>query len=451
MLAGIGAGKGLEGRLFVLVFALGLAVQGVFRAWLDWSAVWVTIGLCALMAFYAAALNEARRSSAGAVDRAGDTLYFIGFLFTAVSLGIALWKVNRGEETYIHTNVLSDLGVGIATTIMGLAMRTWFSLTRPPEGLEEAEARAAGGIAEKAERLDRELNAALNAAEKMRIKTGHVLDETAGALEAFAKEHALRLRQACDAHIDALAGHAGEAAAAVGRLRERIDAVEVPRDLVAGALRDAFQALDAAVGGFSGKVAGIDLPPDLVAGPIGAGLRPLLRSVSQLSLEMEKIENSVESMNSLSLDGFSQVGQAFAGLSGRLEELHRSLEKAARGGDFEQIVEGSVRQAGAALRAAFEDVADDIREIRVPGDHAAEEVRKVVADNLDAGAVKAAGEGAVTELAKLRAAVASASGSLDRMAARMDEMTAKMGEAAAAMDRPPARRRFRDWWFGGGS
>lgn len=444
-MAGGIVGNRLEGWLFLLAFAAGLVVQGVFRLWLDWPAVWATVVLCALMIAYAVVLNRARRSPEGAVDGAGDALYFIGFLFTAVSLAVALLKVNREGDAYIYTNVLPDLGIGIATTILGLAMRTWFSLTRPPEGIDETERRIAGSIAEKAERLDKELNVALNVTETMRIKTRQVLEATTRSLDAFAEAHAAglsRFQQAYDDHLNALAGHAEKAAAAVGGLRERIDAVEVPRDLIVRPLQDAFRALDSAVGGFSEKVAGIDLPPDLVAGPVGAGLRPLLQAVSKLSIEMEKVENSVESMNSLNLDGFNRVGRTLSDLSGRLEEVHRSLEKVSRGGDFDQIVEGSVRQAGAALRAAFEDVAQEIREIKVPGEHAAEQVRKVVDDNLDSAAIKAAGEGVVTELAALRASVASVNGSLDQVAARMGEM------AAMIPDRPPARRRFWNKWFG---
>ena len=50
-------------------------------------------------------------------DRAGDNLYFLGFIYTVISLGIALFRYQSDPDV---NQIIGDLGVGLATTVVGL-------------------------------------------------------------------------------------------------------------------------------------------------------------------------------------------------------------------------------------------------------------------------------------------------------------------------------------------
>jgi hypothetical protein len=85
-----------------------------------------------LMVLYALALGSARYFRLRD-DQAGDNIYYLGFLYTLTSLGVSLWQfsVNDGAE-----GIVTNFGVAIASTILGVALRVVFNQMRqdPLEG-----------------------------------------------------------------------------------------------------------------------------------------------------------------------------------------------------------------------------------------------------------------------------------------------------------------------------
>src|SRR5262245_21337039 len=79
-----------------------------------------------LMLLYALALGLARYFRLRD-DQAGDNLYYLGFLYTLTSLGVSLWQfsVNEGAE-----GIVTNFGVAIASTILGVALRVVFNQMR---------------------------------------------------------------------------------------------------------------------------------------------------------------------------------------------------------------------------------------------------------------------------------------------------------------------------------
>jgi len=68
-------------------------------------------------------------------DELGDRLYYLGFLLTLTSLGYSLWKF-EGSSNDVAL-ILSNFGVALATTIVGLVLRVVLSqIHEDPVGLE---------------------------------------------------------------------------------------------------------------------------------------------------------------------------------------------------------------------------------------------------------------------------------------------------------------------------
>lgn len=69
-------------------------------------------------------------------QQAGDGVYYLGFLFTLVSVAITLYQFNTGENATLV--IISNFGIALATTIAGLALRVVFAqLRESPEDITE--------------------------------------------------------------------------------------------------------------------------------------------------------------------------------------------------------------------------------------------------------------------------------------------------------------------------
>ncbi len=73
-------------------------------------------------------------------DLIGDNAYYLGFLYTLSSLAYALWRfqVNQGGDP---ADIIGSFGVALWSTIVGIAMRVFFSQLRQDPNDIEKEAR----------------------------------------------------------------------------------------------------------------------------------------------------------------------------------------------------------------------------------------------------------------------------------------------------------------------
>ena len=134
--------RGVSGDtwLFISVFLLGTLAILFLNVVVDrpntrdgWDITLRIIPLIILMVAYALiiALTPKFRLEHG---QAGDNCYYLGFLFTLVSLVFALYDF-VGERDKIL--VVQDFGIALSTTILGLVLRVMFSQTRiDPDNVE---------------------------------------------------------------------------------------------------------------------------------------------------------------------------------------------------------------------------------------------------------------------------------------------------------------------------
>lgn len=124
----------------LLFFGLFLAGSGLIWSLkvTGFSQVIVTIFPLALMIVYVAIALVTKRFRIRE-DRVGDNIYYLGFLYTLVSLSYALYVYSPDGSG--ATEIITNFGIAISTTILGLAGRVFFNQMREDPVEYEREAR----------------------------------------------------------------------------------------------------------------------------------------------------------------------------------------------------------------------------------------------------------------------------------------------------------------------
>ncbi|HEY9788372.1 MAG TPA: hypothetical protein V6D17_23485 [Candidatus Obscuribacterales bacterium] len=330
--------------LFLVLFAVGTAAIIILKR-SGFSQFVVTAAPFFIMVVYAGYVMYTPRYRLRD-DRAGDSLYYLGFLFTMVSLAYSLYEFSSVEGG--TRSIVTNFGIALATTIVGLAGRVLYHQMRQHPFDIEREVHL--DLSEAAERLRGEILEALTVFGNLRIATVQSLNEaTAGTKVAveevnqhlrtayttssaeFARvviEIATEIRKHTDtvlASLDqqkdhyvrevnamakALAGTATiltehgreiegrceQILRAYVRLVERIDAIQVPQDILKGKLEAMGQQLDKFCNAFerlTSRIDEISVPPDLVSEKIEAILvefdTAIKTTFQKMQLEQERV------------------------------------------------------------------------------------------------------------------------------------------------------------------
>ena len=159
-------------------------------------------------------------------DRAGDNLYFLGFLYTLTSLGVALFGYESGTGSDGVDEIIQDLGVALVTTIAGLALRIAFLQLRvdPEEVSEDARLQLTDALA----RFHIDVANMAEISRRAHTMFGQMTEE--------AKEKLHGAMQGIASSAKGLDG-------SVLRLQARLDSVHVPEDLYTAPFDKAADAL----------------------------------------------------------------------------------------------------------------------------------------------------------------------------------------------------------------
>jgi methyl-accepting chemotaxis protein len=164
-------------------------------------------------------------------DQAGDNCYYLGFIYTLVSLGVALYEVSSGDR---QNRIVQDFGIALATTLVGVTLRVILHQMREdPVDVEEA-ARLELGHA--AARIAGQLGGTLNEVVGFRVRTQDEL-----------KRFAFETKQVAEEYRAALAAFKDQAEQVSGGLHdlvERLKRIEIPADFLDRRLAPAAAAIE---------------------------------------------------------------------------------------------------------------------------------------------------------------------------------------------------------------
>ena len=242
--------------LFFGLFLIGAAAIWVMKTG-GFDQIEVTAVPVGLMVFYAIIVFITKRYRLRE-DRVGDNIYYLGFLYTLVSLSYALYAYDPTGAG--AADIITNFGIAISTTILGLAGRVLFNQMREDPVEYEREARFS--LAEASRELRSELgdistelsnfkrkivqiteegvvdvtNAARDSmsdnVEKMSATSQEVIEKIQTAFTAFT-DHSIRLNEVASKSVEALS-----------TLFERIERIEASPDLIAAKLDPALQKFD---------------------------------------------------------------------------------------------------------------------------------------------------------------------------------------------------------------
>lgn len=85
----------------------------------------VTLGPVLVMVLYAALLHTPAFRLRD--DQAGDNLYYLGFLYTLTSIATSLLEYTEGRDADV---IVTNFGIAVSTTIVGLMLRLYFNQMR---------------------------------------------------------------------------------------------------------------------------------------------------------------------------------------------------------------------------------------------------------------------------------------------------------------------------------
>ena len=232
----------LSAFVFVVFVATGCAYI-VFAKLFALPLLAVTLVPVAIMLGYAAAaffVREIRLRD----DQTGDNLYYMGFLFTLTSLGVALYQFNslRGVESIVR-----NFGIAITSTIAGIALRVFFNqMRRDPVEVERA---ARLELADAARRVRRELDGTVLELKQFRRATQQSIREAYEEIQ----EHVGNAGEGLAKEAGKLSDRTSEIADTLSEITTRLKEMRLPEDIIAIKLSPVSKAFAASVEAFSAK------------------------------------------------------------------------------------------------------------------------------------------------------------------------------------------------------
>jgi chromosome segregation ATPase len=281
-----------------------------------------------VMGLYASAVTLVPRVRLR-LDQAGDNLYYLGFTYTLCSLAITLYRFHATEGAVDY--IVSNFGIALATTIVGVVFRVWLHQMRDDPLELEREVRselteAVGRLRAEIDFAVREFNhfnrtlqqsaqeaieaqgnVALEALEKSTKQYADVAARAVGYLEGCFTEFNKQTTE--------LNTNTAQIAAALTALSKRIDAIEAPRDLLSDKLAPIFQRIAEAAEQTAGRV---------------SSERQRNQTITRLTGRLETLSGNIETIFEKAADKEQRVTTAIqqaVTLAGQTAELTRHVRQ----------------------------------------------------------------------------------------------------------------------------
>jgi hypothetical protein len=355
--------KNPDAFIFVAITITGFLIQGIARVAFDVSALLVTLVLISLLLFYFW-LITANSSTKQVSDRAGDNLYFLGFIFTASTFAIALYKIGDNPELEISI-VLGDLGIGLMTTLAGLVLRVWCSLLRT--GTEEIEDIVHSNLKQQADQLGKRFTYSAQIADKTNIVTEQLLNETKETLENVVTRNRQEIEGLYTTTFREIRQLIEKSKNSVEKLYEKIDNIDVPEGFIVKKLTESFESFESTISNANAEISsfadhlGQRLNADQVT------IASVTEGIQHLHQEVEKLANTISNQN-IDTQGIERViaksseeySSAVKALSKRLDEVEVPVDI------LSEPIRNTIMESTESYTQAVKGLSDKISVLSVP-------------------------------------------------------------------------------------
>lgn len=342
---------------FFAIFVIGSAAVIVMKA-LGADMAFVILVPCVLILTYAVVVFFSPRLRIRD-DRAGDSLYYLGFLFTMVSLAHSLYEFRSADSTN-PKSLVANFGVALATTILGMALRVMFHQMREDPDAMESEVRME--MAAAASQFRTELQQAVADFGVLRLAVGQTITETrdkssqaaSNMAQAVAATAAKAISEVSARATSNIEGQTAEFRSVLETVASEIK--ETARE-AQGSFRRINRAADKtleAVSKLAQRIDAVELPADTLRQKlesVGDGFAQTVQALGQ------KLKQDIEGLESLHA--------AMAGISEAANSLNRAASDAAgaraRWTELERAAQDDIAAALSRLRSSVEEIASQVQ------------------------------------------------------------------------------------------
>lgn len=252
-------------------------------------------------------------------DQAGDNCYYLGLIYTLVSLAYAIFTFNPAETA---ATIVSGFGIALATTIMGLVLRVFFNQTRVD--LVQTEDSARLELAEAAGRLKSELSGIIISMNDFGRETRQSIDELrASTMKSMADAQTAAIagiQATVDQANAAMSEQAQEASSRAKRLSAATDRVVQAIEEHAASIEAAQSTMSNLTASLGGIQKAAEAIKEAIA-PLATTTNELRGTQSQLLQGNQKLGSAVDELvkGVAALD--SLIGRVDDLIAGRLAEV----------------------------------------------------------------------------------------------------------------------------------
>lgn len=382
-----------------LWFFVGGAVAIVLLKFFFENVLFAPFVACGLVILYAFGVWD-RVDRRPRFDDAGDYAYYLGFLYTLVSMAVSLYQVSGGlgNDLNVIRTVVSGFGVAIASTICGMAARVY--LGRGETDLGGTDASAHLDLAAAGRRLRAELDYTVAEFEGFRARVRGQLEslaEEAAAGTATTQEHADSAERSLRAFEDAIAGVAAglsERAEELSRSATSLADLDTAAtrltggvESVAEAARQGGEAISAgvrevegALAGQAKRIEGVDFRKafeERMVAPAAERLRAAVATIEtniqRLDLGWEKRREAVERTG----QSADRLAESLSRVAAESQNLSVAVAKMTEAATRLRTSEEHISRVGEELREQRREAAEGFRAFRDGIQRAAETIASV--------------------------------------------------------------------------
>lgn len=223
----------------VFYFFTGLGIFGEFLG------QWPIAG-ASILIYFAIGVSLTKRQKN--TEKFADSLYYMGFILTIWALIIAIgpWS-GKSMDRLSSSGVIVQFGIALITTALGMTLRIFLLQGRQTVSDQEEDARES--IARLVEDMTNEIDTSVKllASSRTRIlaETHELSSRMAADLLAANNETYKRLSTANDEFLGSIRSHLESIGPAVTEIRRRLEAIDLPHDIIRGRIDSAVAEIAA--------------------------------------------------------------------------------------------------------------------------------------------------------------------------------------------------------------
>jgi hypothetical protein len=284
-------------------------------------------------------------------DQAGDNLYYLGFLYTLTSLGVSLWQFSTsGGADAIVTN----FGVAVSTTILGVALRVIFGQMR--QDPLEVERSARLELADAARRVKQELDGTVLEFSSFRRATQQSLSEGIAEvkkqIDVVSKTVTETLQDLPRRSAQSVENASKQVGQAVGTLASTLasglEQSTAKLDNEASALASTLGTITGTLKNVERQLKSIQMPDAIIEVKLQPTIRSMTKALKELSeglgSQVDKLQTAINELTTATQDARSSF-EAVLAAQNRTSEQIAALLTSTRD-EFRQLGDSLIAQQG---------------------------------------------------------------------------------------------------------